>query len=143
MGNSPVEQIMTAYLDALRHRGDFAQYFTDDVEWLTTETGERLTGRETVRDFIVALHTRVFDAHPEIKTLVVGDGAAVIEADFVGIHTGEFAGIPPTGIELRVPYAVVYDVSSRGITALRAYIPISAMVGELRAAASQTAGAGV
>ena len=140
MVDSSVEETMTAYLDALRHGGDYARFLTDDVQWLTTETGDRLTGRETVRDFIDALHTQMFDAHVEVKNLVVGDTGAVLEADLVGIHTGEFAGIPPTGISVRVPYAVVYDVSSQGITALRVYIPITGMVQQLRAAASQTAG---
>jgi hypothetical protein len=39
-------------------------------------------------------------------------------------HTGEFAGIAPTGASLRVPYSVFYDVTDAGITALRAYMPL-------------------
>ena len=30
--------------------------FTDQVEWTTVETGEKIRGRGAVRDFIVALH---------------------------------------------------------------------------------------
>jgi predicted ester cyclase len=57
-----------------------------------------------------------------------------LEADFVGTHTGEFAGIAPTGASLRVPYAVFYDVGDDGIKALRGYMPIRQIVAELQAA---------
>ena len=32
------------------------QFFTDQVEWTTVETGEKIRGPDAVRDFIVALH---------------------------------------------------------------------------------------
>jgi len=79
------------------------------------------------------LHTQIFDAKPEVKNVIVADGAALVEADFVGTHIRDFAGIPATGTKLRVPYCVVYDVSDDGITALRAYIPIAAMIARLQA----------
>ena len=123
-----------AYLDALLNGGDFAQFFTDQVEWTTMETGEQIRGREAVRDFIVALHKELFDAHPKVKTVIVGDGIAALEADFVGTHTGEFAGIAPTGASLRVPYSVVYDLTDDGISALRAYMPVRQIIAELQAA---------
>jgi predicted ester cyclase len=128
--------VMNDYLDALLKQEDFGRFFADDVLWTTTETGDEVRGRDAVRDFIVAIHTQLFEARPEFKGLTVGDGHATLEADFVGTHTGEFAGIAPTGAELRVPYAVCYDVADGEITALRAYLPISFMVGQLSAAAA-------
>ena len=125
-----------AYLDALLHGGDFAQYFTDQVEWTTMETGDQVRGREAVRDFIVALHKELFDAHPELKNVIIGDGIAALEADFVGTHTGDFAGIAPTGAPLRVPYSVVYDLTDDGISALRAYMPVRQIIAELQTASA-------
>lgn len=127
---------MNAYLDTLVQRGDFGQYFTEDVVWTTVETGEEIYGREAVRDFIVAMHSQLFDAHPDLKRVAIGDGVAGLEADFVGVHTGEFAGIPPTGASVRVAYSVFYDVDDDGIRALRAYMPIRQMIAELEAARS-------
>lgn len=127
------KRVMDAYLNALANRGDFGQFFTDNVSWITIETGERFEGREAVRDLIISLHTQLFDAHPELKSLAIGDGVAALEADFVGTHTGEFAGIAPTGASLCIPYAVFYDVGDDGIKALRAYMPVSRMVAELQA----------
>ena len=106
----------------------------EDVRWTTVETGDQLQGRETVRDYILALHTQVFEARPEVRNMVVGDGGAFLEADLVGTHTGDFAGVPATGASLRVPYAVAYDLSPDGITALRAYIPVAQILGRLREA---------
>jgi ketosteroid isomerase-like protein len=139
MSLDSTSQVMNDYLDALLKQGDFGQYFADQVVWTTTETGDEVTGREAVRDFIVAFHTQAFDAHPEVKALIVGDGHAALEADFVGTHTGDFAGFAATGAHLRVPYCVCYDVADGAITALRAYLPINLMVAQVRAAADRVA----
>jgi steroid delta-isomerase-like uncharacterized protein len=84
-----------------------------------------------VRDFLVWMHTQAFDAHPKVKTLVVGEGQAVLEADFVGTHTGEFLGVPSSGKSVQVPYCVVYDLRDDKIAALRAYIPMELFAQQL------------
>jgi len=124
---------MNAYFESLLNGGEFDKFFTDDVEWTTLETGDKVTGRHAVRDYIVSMHRKIFDAHPEVKKIVIGDGIAALEADFVGIHTGDFAGIAPTGAAVRVPYCVFYDVDDEGISALRAYLPIRQMMEQLQA----------
>ena len=126
---------INAYIDSLLHGRDFASFFSDDVLWTTMETGEQVRGRDAVRDYIVALHTQAFTASPEVKRLVVADGVAVLEAVFVGTHAAEFAGVPATGKQVRLPYAVVYDLSGDTITALNAYFPVNALVNQLRSAA--------
>ena len=133
---SDTESTMRDYMDALLSGGDFAAFFSEDVRWTTMETGDVVTGREAVRDYIVALHTQLFEAAPEVRGMAVADGVVGLEADFVGTHIAEFAGVPPTGAQVRLPYAVFYDVSGGSITALRAYFPISALVQQLQAAAS-------
>jgi steroid delta-isomerase-like uncharacterized protein len=127
------------YLDALLHGGDFAAYFSEDVLWTTMETGQEIRGREAVRDFIVALHSQLFDAAPEVRSTTVGDGRVALEAVFAGTHTAEFVGVPASGAQVRLPYVVVYDVADGRITALRAYFPISVLVQQLQLAAGQTA----
>jgi predicted ester cyclase len=120
-------RIMNGYFEALLGGKDFGEFFTDDVSWTMMETGDQVRGREAVRDLIVELHTKAFDAHPELKRSAVTDGFAFVEADFVGTHTGVFADIPPTGVAIRVPYCVAYDVVDDGIQALRGYMPIILM----------------
>ena len=79
----------------------------------------------------VSAHEGAFDARPEIKNLLVDDEKAAIEADFVGTHTGEFAGIQPTGRSVRVPYSVVYDLRGNKISGLRIYFPMSLLMEQL------------
>ena len=122
---------MRSYLDALLARGDFADYFTDDVTWTTIGTDQTMQGREAVQDFLAWMHTQAFDARPRVKTLVVGDGQAVLEADLVGTHTGEFLGMAATGKSVQVPYCVVYDLRDDKIAALRAYIPMELFAQQL------------
>ncbi len=62
---------------------------------------------------------------------IVADGQAVIEADFVGKHIGEFAGIPATGKDVRVPSSVVYDLKNDQITRGRIYFEIPALLQQL------------
>ena len=123
---------MRSYLDALLARGDFADYFSDEVTWITIGTQQTIQGRQPVQEFLLWMHTQAFDAHPKVKTLVVGDRQAVLEADFVGTHTGEFLGIPATGKPVQVPYCVVYDLRDGKITALRAYIPMDLFTHQLK-----------
>jgi steroid delta-isomerase-like uncharacterized protein len=137
MSVEETDRLLQEYLQALLNGGDFGSFFADEVLWTTMETGERIQGRERVRDFIVALHSQLFEASPEFGNLCVSDGAAALEAAFVGKHTAEFAGIPATGAEVRLPYCVCYDVSNGKIDALRAYFPILALVQQLEQAAAE------
>jgi ketosteroid isomerase-like protein len=124
-------EVMDGYLDALRTGGDFARFFAPDVVWTTMETGEQVHGRDAVRDHILGTHSRSFDAHPELVSLVTGDGAAMLEAVFIGRHVAPWEGVPATGREVRVPYAVAYEIAGGFITALHAYMPTGAMRAQL------------
>ena len=122
---------MQQYLDALVARADYGQYFTDDVVVTVEGSDQRADGREAGEQLIRYMHEMAFDARPELKNLLVDEGKAAIEADFVGSHTGEFAGIAATGREVRVPYAVVYDLHGDQISRLRIYLPLSVLVEQI------------
>jgi predicted ester cyclase len=128
---SQQRQIMQHYLDALIKRADFSQYFTDDIAVTVEGTDQRADGREPAEQLIRLFHEKAFDARPELKTLIVDQGNAAIEADFVGTHTGEFAGVQPTGRDVRVPYSVVYDLRGDQISSLRIYLPMHTLIGQL------------
>ena len=124
-------QVVQDYVNALVKRGDFSVYFTDDVVATIEGTDQRADGREAAEQLIRYIHENAFDAHPELKNLLVDDGKAAIEADFVGTHTGEFAGVQATGRAVRVPYSVVYDLRDDQISKLRIYFPMSHLVEQL------------
>jgi predicted ester cyclase len=131
MSTDTTERVLREYVEALLSRGDFARFYSDDVLWKTMETGQEIRGREAVRDYIVALHTAIFDARPVIRGTFTGDGVALLEADFVGRHIGEIGGVAPTGRDVKVPYCVVYDIQGERISVLRAYFPIAALLQQL------------
>jgi hypothetical protein len=53
---------MRSYLDAQVARGDFADDFTGDVSWTTVGGGQKPARAEGLRDFLIWMHTRAFDA---------------------------------------------------------------------------------
>ena len=136
MSLEETENTIRGYLDALLNGGDFAAFFADDVLWTTMETGDEIRGRVQVRDFIIALHSQLFEASPELVSTEFADGVAGLEAVFIGTHKAEFAGVPATGATVRLPYSMFYDVADGKIAALRAYFPITVLLTQLREAAS-------
>jgi predicted ester cyclase len=125
---------LDAYLQALTTRGSFADFLTEDVTLDMVGAGLSAQGRAQVEDFIRYAHEQAFDGRPELKSLTVDpDGRrSAIEADFIGRHTGEFAGMPASGRNVRVPYSVHYDLTSSGISALRIYGLAAGLVSALK-----------
>jgi predicted ester cyclase len=124
-------RVMQDYVDALVKRADFPSYFTEDVVATFEGTDQRAEGRDAAAQLIRYVHEVAFDARAEVKNLLAEGGKAAIEADFVGTHTGEFAGTQPTGRAVRVPYSVVYDLRGDHISAVRIYFPMSMLIEQL------------
>lgn len=124
-----------AYLQTVIARGPFEQYLTEDVtiDLIGTEIGAR--GRDDVGSVIRAAHFQMFDSAVEIVAVIVDEGGrkGAVEAIFAARHIGEFAGIPATGREVRVPYSVHYDLTDEGISALRVYALGQGLVSALTA----------
>jgi predicted ester cyclase len=55
----------------------------------------------------------------------------VWEGHIVGKHIGEFAGIPATGKDFRVPICIVYDVQNEKINRARIYFEIPVLLAQL------------
>ncbi len=112
---------MNNYLDSLIARQKVAKYFARDVTLNVMGTNQEAHGPDAVEGLIRYLHEEAFDAHPELKSLLVDGERAALEADFVGTHVADFMGKAATGKQVRVPYSVVYDLEGDRIKALRIY----------------------
>jgi predicted ester cyclase len=126
-------EILQSYLQQLVDRGDYAQFFSDDVT-ISVNGGVAASGSAATEQFIRFLHEQAFDAYPEIGLQTFGDGSAGVEFVFAGKHTGEFLGVPATGNSVRVPYSAFYDVAGEKISAIRAYMPMDQLIGQARGA---------
>lgn len=120
---SAARAVVEAYTETLAAGGPFEQYFADDVTFDMVGAPMSLRGRDEVAAGIRAAHFEVFDSAVEFVSLVVDDGGTkgAFEAIFAARHIGEFAGIPATGRDVRVPYSVHCDLADGHISALRAY----------------------
>ncbi len=121
---------MEAYVQDLLG-GPYKRHFSDDVVVTLVGTDQGAQGPNDAQDWIDYLHTQAFDARPELKSMIVADGQAAAEFDFVGEHVGEFGGIAATGREVRVPYSVVYDLQGEKIAAVRIYLSLDLLMQQL------------
>jgi predicted ester cyclase len=140
MSVEETQAAIDAYLTALVAREDIAPFFSDDAMLVLADVDQVIEGREAVAGAIVGLHEQSFDARPEVTNLIVSEGTAAVEAVFIGTHTGEFVGIPATGREVAVPYAVFYDLADGEITVLRIHGFATGLVAALTAEATPAAG---
>jgi hypothetical protein len=126
-------QTLTTYLDDLLSFGDFARCFTDDVTVTFMGTDRAVEGREAARTLITFVHQHAFRTHITAGAIVYGEATAMLEARFRATHIAEFEGIPATGRQVDVPYAVAYDFRDDRISALRLYFPMELLMRQITA----------
>lgn len=131
MSVEDTRRAMEAYVEDLLERGPYKRHFSNDVVLSMVGTGQGTEGPDDTEAFIDYLHTVAFDASPELKNMIVDDGQATAEFDFVGKHVGEFGGMAATGREVRVPYCMVYELEGEKIRALRGYMPMDVLMQQL------------
>jgi predicted ester cyclase len=132
MSTELTEKTMQGYGALLVQRGPYGQYFTDDVTFTLIGAGQVFEGRAAVEGFIRLLHEQAFDANPQLVSMLSGDGQAAVEAIFRGTHIAEFMGVAATGRAVEVPYAVFYNLRGDKISALRGYMPVDALMAQLK-----------
>ena len=126
---------LTRYLES--NHSDLTM-MAEDVIFTNMATGEEHSGREAVREMLEFVYHGAFEGHAETRNLIVDGDRAVLEATFVGVHKGDFAGVSATGREVRVPLAVIYDMKAGKITRGRVYFEVPAFLAQV-AGATQAA----
>ena len=107
------------------------QYVAEDAVFTHMSSGDKTVGREAVRQMLQYFYHIAFDARAEIKNTIITESKAVLEADFIGKHIGEFAGIPPTHKEVNVPLCIVYDLENGLVKHARVYMLMDVMIKQL------------
>ena len=136
MTTEQTRNTMQAYAEALLSFGDFARYLSDDVTMTFMGTDRSIKGREAVCQTIGFIHEVAFSSAIKVTSVVNGEGEAILEAEFIGTHIGEFEGVKPTLRPVHVPYAVAYTLADNRITALRLYFPMDLLMRQITTAAT-------
>ena len=98
-----------------------------DAVYTLMGSGRQARGRPEVERLLDNLYGEAFDATFEERNLIIGDGVAVVEADFVGRHIGAFEGIAATHRDVRVPVCVVYGVDEQHIRTANIYFEMDSL----------------
>jgi len=109
----------------------------DDVVFINMATGQETSTPQGVLAMLNYFYRIAFDADADTKNMMFEDGKALVEGYFIGKHIGEFAGIPATGKEVRVPLLVIYDLENDKIKQARIYLEMPVMMAQLGMAAGQ------
>jgi predicted ester cyclase len=109
------------------------KYLTEDVLFINMGTNELTMGREAVGNMLHHIYHIAFNAHAEITNTIVSEDKAVLEANFIGTHIGEFAGISATNKSVKAPLCVIYDLENGLIKVARVYMMVGAILQQLNA----------
>lgn len=108
----------------------------DDVVFTMMATGEETKTPAGVLAMLHHFYHVAFDATADIKNSAFDDGKALVEGDIIGKHIGEFAGIPATNKDFRVPICVVYDLENDQIKRARIYFELPVLMQQLGVASA-------
>lgn len=120
--------VMTRYFDS--EHSDVTM-MADDVVFTIMATGQEHHGREGVMGMLNYFYHYAFDATAPAENTIFDDGKALVEGHFIGKHIGEFAGIPATNKDVRVPICVVYDLENDQIKRGRVYFEMPVLMQQL------------
>ncbi len=128
MSVESTREVMDKYL----HSGHAdVSTLADDVVFTIMATGQEHRGPQGVLDMLNYFYRVAFDADAETMSEIYGEGKAVYEGEFFGKHIGEFAGIPATNKDVRVPLCVVYDLENNKIKRGRVYFEMPVLLQQL------------
>lgn len=129
------QEVMTQYFNS-KHSD--VSMMAEDVSFTVMATGQAHQGRDGVLQLLNYFYHIAFEADAESSNLIFADGQAVWEGHFVGQHIGEFAGVPATGKQVRVPLCVVYDLENDQIKRGRIYFEMPVLFQQLQSESSGT-----
>lgn len=128
MSIESTRKVMTQYFDS--EHADVSM-MADDVVFIIMATGQENKTPEGVLGMLNYFYQIAFDATAEASNTFFADGKALWEGIFIGTHIGEFAGVPATRKEVRVPLCVVYDLENDQIVRGRVYFEMPALMAQL------------
>lgn len=120
-------QVIEAYF-----RGHDENYFAEDSRFHDMSQPEPILGRSAIGAFMHMFYVDAFsDAEAEVKSVLPSGDSVVVEFVFRGRNTGSLAGMPPTGRDVSLPMACVYQVKHSEIQTGRLYYDSASLLRQL------------
>lgn len=116
MGSKETKEVLERYLN-----GHDPDAVAPDAEFTVMGTGQQARGRVEIEGLLEFFYHRAFQATAEMKNLVIDGDRAVLEADFVGRHVGDFGDLRASGKSVRVPLCVAYELRQGKIQTAHIY----------------------
>jgi steroid delta-isomerase-like uncharacterized protein len=113
MSNTDVKAVVMGWTEALnRHDAEAAAaYWSEDGVFTNMGTGQRVVGRDAIRDNHAGTLAMWSEARWEKSSFLVGEnGAFADEWICTGLHTGDAPGLPATGKPFRILGGAVGEV---------------------------------
>ena len=126
MSYEETKAIMEAYWG-----GHAAECVAEDAVYTMMVSGEEDHGHEAIFRTMKSFYSEAFDGTFEETNTIIAEENAVTEGYLVGKHVGEFAGVPATGRDVRVPMCVIYDVHAGYIQRARIYFQMATLLQQL------------
>ena len=108
-----------------------AKYVAEDAVFVMQPTGEEMRGRKAIDESLKAFYHGALTADAQVVSSIFSENKGLLEALVVGKHTGEFAGVPATGRDVRVPLAVAYDMENGLIKRARIYLMFNVLFSQI------------
>lgn len=108
------------------------KYVAEDAVFKNLGTGENTFGRQAIGEMLHYIYHVAFDAKAEVTHSLITEDKAVLEGFFVGKHVNDFAGLPATQKNVRVPLCVSYDLEDSLIKEARIYMLGDVMMKQLQ-----------
>jgi steroid delta-isomerase-like uncharacterized protein len=105
----------------------------EDAVYTMMADDQEIRGREAIQQMIQYFYTVAFEGAHETSGMIFADGYATVEGFLVGRHIGEFAGIPATGKEVRVPICHIFKVADGQIQRAHIYFQMVTLMQQLGA----------
>lgn len=128
MSIESTRETMMRYFNS--EHGDISM-MSPEVVFTIMATGQEHRGPQGVLDMLNFFYHVAFDATFNARVTLFGENNAMTEGEMVGKHIGEFAGIPASGKDVRVPLCVVYDLEEDKLIRGRVYFEMPALLQQL------------
>jgi steroid delta-isomerase-like uncharacterized protein len=105
------------------------EYLSDEIAYTNPAIGK--TDKKGMQGFHSMLFAAFPDIYYQIDRLIVHGETSVIECTVTGTHKGDFAGLPPSEKQIKLPLAFVVDFEDGKAITWNSYFDTGTMMRQL------------